>query len=197
MRLFAALELPPEPRTAAAAMIRELRRSGADVKWVAPENLHVTLKFLGETDPGRLGEIGAVLQAACSAAPALELALAGAGAFPGVGRPAVVWLGLAGQVEALAGLARALDDGLAGLGFPPETRRFQAHLTLGRARRGRGPNPPSRPLAQALAGLAGWRGPEFVARRVSLMESTLTPAGPIYRPRWAWDLGSGPVDLAD
>ncbi|MCA1989645.1 MAG: hypothetical protein LDL07_10960, partial [Desulfarculus sp.] len=89
------------------------------------------------------------------------------------------------------------DDGLAGLGFPPETRRFQAHLTLGRARRGRGPNPPSRPLAQALAGLAGWRGPEFVARRVCLMESTLTPAGPIYRPRWAWDLGSGPVDLAD
>ncbi len=164
MRLFAALELPPEPRTAAAAMIRELRRSGADVKWVAPENLHVTLKFLGETDPGRLGEIGAVLQAACSAAPALELALAGAGAFPGVGRPAVVWLGLAGQVEALAGLARALDDGLAGLGFPPETRRFQAHLTLGRARRGRGPNPPSRPPGPGpgrpgwLAG-AGVRGP--------------------------------------
>ncbi len=196
MRLFAALELPEEPRMAAAALIRELRRSGADVKWVAPENLHVTLKFLGETDPGRLGEITSVLAAACAAAPALDLALSGAGAFPGMSRPQVVWLGLAGQADALASLAQALDDGLAGLGFAPETRRFQAHLTLGRARRGRGPSAPSRPLAQALAGLAAWRGPGFSGRRVSLMESSLTPAGPIYRPRWAWDLGSGPADLA-
>ena len=193
MRLFVALELPEEPRRAAAEVIRQLRRSGADLKWVAPENLHLTLKFLGETDPGRWEAITTRLEAACAPRPPLALALSGAGAFPGVGRPQVVWLGLGGQVEGLQDLAASLEASLADLGFAPEARAFRPHLTLGRARRGRGLAAPSRPLALALAGLADWRGPEFVGQRVSLMESTLTPAGPIYRPRWAYDLGPGPA----
>ncbi|MFZ5585625.1 MAG: RNA 2',3'-cyclic phosphodiesterase [Thermodesulfobacteriota bacterium] len=194
MRLFVALELPEPAKAAAAGVMAELKRAGADLKWVDPANLHLTLKFLGETPPERLDEITVALQRALTGAPPLELGLAGAGAFPGLGRPQVVWLGVNGQADRLAALAAAIQTALAGLGFPPEGRAFQAHLTLARARRGRGkPGPPPRSLAQALAGLAGWRGPEFLAERVALMESTLTPAGPIYRPRWVYALGGGPL----
>lgn len=194
MRLFVALELPEPVKAAAAGVMAELKRAGADLKWVDPANLHLTLKFLGETPPERLDEIAAALQRALAGAPPLELGLAGAGAFPGLGRPQVVWLGVNGQGAELAVLAGAIETALAGLGFAPEGRAFQAHLTLARARRGRGrPGPPPRSLAQALAGLAGWRGPEFSAARVALLESTLTPAGPIYRPLWRYELGRGPL----
>jgi RNA 2',3'-cyclic 3'-phosphodiesterase len=187
MRCFVALELPAQARAAAAEVLGDLKRSGADVKWVRPENLHVTLKFLGEVADERAPDLGQALETACAGQPALALGLAGAGAFPSPQRPQVVWLGLAGQVAELAGLAARIDKGLVGLGFAPESRPFQAHVTLGRLRRGKGgrPSAPSAPLTRALvglAGLAGHAGPSFRAERVVLMKSTLTPQGSIYDP---------------
>jgi 2'-5' RNA ligase len=184
MRLFVALELPPEACRAAGEVARELKATGADVKWVRPESLHLTLKFLGEVDPARLPEVKEALRRACAGAPALELGLAGAGAFPGPQRPQVVWLGLEGQTRELGELAGRVEEALAELGFPPEKRAFKPHLTLGRLRRKkRGAKaPPAAPLGRALAGLAGWRGPGFTGGRVSLMQSTLTPSGAVYEP---------------
>ena len=191
---------PLAVKAAAAGVMAELRRSGADLKWVDPANLHLTLKFLGESPPERLAGITAALERVCAGAAPLALSAAGAGAFPGLARPQVVWLGLTGQVAELAALAGAIEAAMTGLGFPPEGRAFQAHLTLARARRGRGrgqpappPRAPAQGLAQALAGLAAWRGPEFSAARVALLESTLTPRGPLYRPRWRYALGRGPL----
>ncbi|MBI4797626.1 MAG: RNA 2',3'-cyclic phosphodiesterase [Desulfarculus sp.] len=188
MRLFVALELPPEVRQAAALVTAQLKKSGADVKWVASQNLHLTLKFLGEVPPEGLAGLKNALAQALAGQAALDLALEGCGAFPSPQRPQVVWLGLTGQVEALAGLAAAIEAACTSLGFAPEGRAFQAHLTLGRLRRGRGPSPSARPLAQALAGLSGYQGPEFLARQVALMESTLTPRGAIYKPLAVWEL---------
>jgi 2'-5' RNA ligase len=188
MRCFVGLELPAEVQAAAGEVLRELKRSGADLKWVRPENLHVTLKFLGEVEDGRTQEICQAIEAACAGQPALELSLAEAGAFPSPQRPQVVWLGLAGQVAELAGLAGRIDEALAGLSFAPEARPFKAHVTLGRLRRGKGgarSSASSAPLTRALVGLAsqaGHEGPSFVAQRVVLMKSTLTPQGSIYDP---------------
>ena len=185
MRCFVALELPPEVQEAAGGVLRDLQGSGADVKWVRPGNLHVTLKFLGEIKEGMVPALGQALGRACAGRPALELTLAGVGAFPDPRRPQVVWLGLTGDTAALAELAGALEQELAGLGFAPEARPFKAHVTLGRMRRGkRGsrPGPPSGPLTRDLLGLAGWQGPAFRAGRVVLMKSTLTPQGSVYDP---------------
>ncbi len=184
MRLFLALDLPPEARAAAAEVGRELKASGADVKWVPPQNLHVTLKFLGEAGEGLLEPITQGMQAACAGHRALELGLAGVGAFPGRGRPQVVWLGLSGALAELAELAAAMEERMEPLGFKPERRPFAAHLTLGRLRRGRRGGKPAPPAAmsRAIAALAGWRGPQFSGQRVVLMKSELTPAGARYQP---------------
>lgn len=190
MRLFVALELPPEVKQAAALVTAQLKQSGAEVKWVATANLHLTLKFLGEVAAEALAGIKAALQEALAGRGALELTLTGCGAFPSPQRPQVVWLGLTGQVEELASLATAIEAVCVPLGFAPEGRAFKPHLTVGRLRRGRGPARPSQALARVLAGLDDWQGPDFQARRVALMQSTLTPQGPIYQALAAWELAS-------
>ncbi|MEW5913664.1 MAG: RNA 2',3'-cyclic phosphodiesterase [Thermodesulfobacteriota bacterium] len=184
MRSFVALEMPAAVKEHAAQIVRRLKASGADVKWVPPDNLHLTLKFLGEVDPVRLPELIAALEGACAGRPALHLSVAGCGAFPKPSAPRVVWLGLEGQTAELAGLAAAMEEAMEPLGFEPEDRPFQAHLTLGRLRQGRrrAKTPPSAPLTRSLASLAGHTGPEFVAARVALMQSTLTPSGSVYDP---------------
>lgn len=195
MRLFVALELPPDVRQAAGELARELKRSGADVKWVKPETMHLTLKFLGEVPDKEVPAVTGALERALAGREGLELALEGCGAFPSPKRPQVVWLGVAGQVEELKDLARAVESELARLGFPPERRSFKAHLTLGRLRRGRrggggggGGGGGVVPLAREIAARAAYAGPAFRADWVALMKSTLTPAGPIYEPLAEFDL---------
>lgn len=184
MRLFVALELPPEVRQAAALVCRELKSSGADVKWVKPESMHLTLKFLGETPEDQVAEVKSALEEACAGKAALDLTIKGCGSFPGQKKPQVVWLGLDGQIDELRDLAGAIEARLELLGFPSERRSFKAHLTLGRMRRGprRGGNRAGSvaPLVRAIAANKDYQGPAFRADNVVLMKSTLTPAGPIY-----------------
>ncbi len=182
MRSFVALEIPAEPRRAAAEVTRELKAAGADVKWVAPDSLHLTLKFLGEISPEQVPPLTRALGRMLEGRGAMSLSLQGCGAFPTLKRPQVVWLGLAGEVAALVELAAGVEEALAPLGFAPERRRFKPHLTIGRLRRRRGKSRPSGPLTRAIAGLAAWSGPDFAADRVALMRSTLTPKGAIYDP---------------
>lgn len=182
MRSFIALEMPPEARNFAAGLIKELKPSGADVKWVEPVNLHLTLKFLGEVDPGATADIITALEGALAGRGAPGLSAVGCGAFPKARAPRVVWLGLDGQTEMVAQMARALETALEPLGFEPEKRAFKPHLTLGRVRRPRrgAKSPSTAPLSRALAALATIPGPWFKADRVVLMKSTLTSSGPIY-----------------
>lgn len=186
MRLFIALELPPEVRQAATQVVRELKSSGADVKWVKPESMHLTIKFLGETPDQQVADIRKALEEALAGKSALDLTIKECGSFPGAKKPQVVWLGLDGQIEQLRDLAGAIEARLELLGFPPERRSFKAHLTLGRLRRG-----PKRggkrggsvvPLLRAIAANKDYQGPAFRADHVVLMKSTLTPSGPIYEP---------------
>ncbi|MBU4565204.1 MAG: RNA 2',3'-cyclic phosphodiesterase [Desulfarculus sp.] len=182
MRSFIALEMPPEVKEFAAGLIKELKPSGADVKWVEPMNLHLTLKFLGEVDPSATADIITALEGALAGRSAPGLSAAGCGAFPNARSPKVVWLGLGGQTDLVAQMARAVETALEPLGFEAEKRAFKPHLTLGRVRRPRrGAGAPSTaPLSRALAALAAAAGPSFRADRVVLMKSTLTGSGPIY-----------------
>ena len=135
MRLFVALEIPSAVRDNLAALIGELRAADAlssknKVRWVRPENLHVTLKFMGNVDAGRLDAICAALGEGSSAG-IVELRFRGVGFFPNEKRPGVLWTGIAASAN-LAPLAAEIDAWLEKLRIARETREFAPHLTLAR-----------------------------------------------------------------
>ena len=139
-RLFVAVPLSEAARSAVAAVVervREAERVAAPedrpVRWVRVDGLHLTLRFLGATPEDRVEGLERAVDAAASAVSPFGVRIAGAGGFPGPNRPRALWLGIAEGGEALADLARRLDDGLAGEGWGRETRPFRAHLTLARA----------------------------------------------------------------
>lgn len=189
LRLFVALD-PPEPvRRRLAAMQADLRRAAGrhadEVRWVPPENAHLTLQFLGAVPEERLGALRGALAAAAGEARPLALELKGAGGFPSARRPRVLWAGVGGEVEALAGLAAEVGRRLAPLGFPPEDRLLSPHLTLGRAREGRG----APGLGGALAQVAGLEAAPWRADALVLYRSHLSPAGALYEAIDRFPLG--------
>jgi 2'-5' RNA ligase len=179
-RLFVALDPPDPVRRRLAALQAELRRASGraadEVRWVAPENVHLTVQFLGAVPEERVAGIEAALRAAAADARPLALEVKGAGGFPNARRPRVLWAGLAGDLAPLAALAADVGRRLAPLGFPPEERPFSPHLTLGRAREGRG----APGLAGALAHAAQAEGAPWRATELLLFESHLSPKGPRY-----------------
>ncbi len=180
LRLFVALEPPGLVRRRLATIQSELKRAAgryaAEVKWVDPENIHLTLQFLGAVPEERTGDVKRALDEAAAAASPLALEVKGAGGFPNARRPRVLWAGIAGDLAPLAALAAGLGGRLAPLGFPPEDRPFSAHLTLGRAR-----DPHGVPgLAPALGGASNGPGAPWRAHEVILFQSHLSPKGPRY-----------------
>jgi len=179
-RLFVALEPPEAVRRRVAALAVELRRAAGraaeDVRWVPPENVHLTLQFLGAVPQERVADVEAAVRAAAGQVRPLSLEVRGAGGFPNARRPRVLWAGLEGDTAPLAELVRDLGRRLAPLGFPPEERPFSAHLTLGRARDTRGAPGLAGALAHAAeAAPTPWRAAEIV-----IVESHLSPRGPRY-----------------
>lgn len=135
MRLFVALEIPAAVRENLAGLIEELRAADASssknkVGWVRPENLHVTLKFIGNVDAGKLDSIRTAL-AEVRSESGVELRFRGLGFFPNEKRPRVLWAGIEASRN-LAPLANAIDARMEKLGVPHETREFAPHLTLAR-----------------------------------------------------------------
>jgi 2'-5' RNA ligase len=175
MRLFIAVELAEAIRERLSAAQERLRRSGASVKWVKPELMHLTLKFLGEVEEPAIAGIEGAIAAAAEGVGPFDLTVAGLGAFPERGAPRVLWAGMRDN-GSLALLNRKLEEGLAVLGFPPEGRPFSPHLTIGRVNEPRG--------AGALRGvLDRQQAADFGSCRVEeivLMLSVLSPAGPTY-----------------
>ncbi|HEY3215868.1 MAG TPA: RNA 2',3'-cyclic phosphodiesterase [Candidatus Eisenbacteria bacterium] len=177
MRLFLAVFPPAEVQSVAAQVIERLRRPHDLVSWVKRENLHFTLRFLGE-----LGESGAgrAAEAAIGAAAdhrAFEVALGVPGAFPSAKRARVLWLGLVHGAEPLVALARSVEQALVRRGFDRADRSFTAHLTLGRVR------DREQDWSERLTGPAPEPTARFIVERVVVVESTLSPKGSIYRVR--------------
>jgi RNA 2',3'-cyclic 3'-phosphodiesterase len=191
MRLFLGVFPPADVQRAAHACIEALRRPGDGVSWVKPDNLHYTLRFLGE-----LGEDGARRAAeaateAASNAKEFTAALGGPGAFPDPRRARVIWIGMSEGGEALVSLARDLDRALAKRGFGKADKPFTAHLTLGRVRE------PGRDWTEALAGpRPADPAARFTVDRICVVESRLDPRGSIYTVRARAALAAGPPPAA-
>jgi 2'-5' RNA ligase len=181
LRLFVACELPQPARDALALMQNDLRAKGAaPLRWVRPEGIHLTLKFLGSVPPSQLEPIKSALAAAIDAPFALSLRLDAVGSFGGRQRLRVVWVGMEGDVEELARLAGKVDKALEPMGFPREKRAYSAHLTLARV-----PDHATVDERLRLASLLdSYRPPPLPSievSAVSLMQSFLEPTGARYQ----------------
>ncbi len=181
IRLFIAIELPDAVQEALASLQKSLQAFDRNhaVRWTAIDSIHLTLKFLGETNVSRQAAIQSALHEAVAGHEPFDLDVVGAGCFPDVHKPRVVWAGLGGELPALHALRDAVERTVAPLGYPTEDRPFSPHLTLGRARQDA-----SRAALSALGEqvqkveariLATWP-----VEGVNLMRSDLKPAGAVY-----------------
>jgi RNA 2',3'-cyclic 3'-phosphodiesterase len=187
MRTFVALPVAAAEARRSLEQVRDrLRSTRADVKWVEPENYHVTARFLGDIDEAILDQVKAAVRAAAEVIEPLEAQLLGVGAFPDARKPQVIWAGLREEDRTpLSVLVKALSDGLAEAGIAPEKKPFHAHVTLGRARRG-GAGGTLRDEIHKMSALYIAR---FPINTITLYESRLTPTGAVYSPLLETPLG--------
>ena len=175
-RAFVAIDLPDSVRSSLAAAQQKFKSYGFRVKWVRPQSIHLTLKFLGNIDVAQTDAVvGAMTQAAKGCA-ALALAPSGMGVFPNARRARVIWVGIGGQLDQLKNLQRALEAQLADLGFPRESRPFKGHLTLGRVK---GKIAAHR-LQAALDDLGNFEAGSFEVNQIILFKSQLQSSGAVY-----------------
>lgn len=179
IRTFVAVEIEPAVRQRAAKAIERLKGTGADVTWVSPQNMHLTLKFLGEVKSHETAEICQAVEDAVEGVEPFELEIRGAGAFPRTDRPGTIWLGGGEGEKEVAALAGKIDDALDELGFRRETRGHKVHLTLGRVRRG---GPGVEALGQLLPELADFEAGRTSIHEVVVFSSRLERTGPVYEP---------------
>ncbi|MDZ7302813.1 MAG: RNA 2',3'-cyclic phosphodiesterase [candidate division KSB1 bacterium] len=183
LRTFIALDMPTEIKTALAKYTQPLRAMRGRVSWVKTENLHLTLKFLGDTPAARVDEIAAALQEIAAMAAPFSTVVSGSGVFPNDEHPRVLWVGVNETTGALQKLVKAIDERMQQFGFAREKRAFTAHLTIGRAKDTRIPEIvralKERPFAAMPA--------QF--NEVIFMKSELHPLGSIYTPLCKLTLG--------
>jgi 2'-5' RNA ligase len=175
VRLFVAADLPAALRGALASVQEEMAAASLPVRWVPPEGIHLTLKFLGEVGEERLPEIRAALRGAGEEIAPFALEAAGASVFPARGAPRLIWVEVRGDLDAARGLAASIDAALARLGLPRETREFRPHLTLGRVK-GPGRGDWRSILERAAPRASG----VFQVNQHTLFASRLGPGGAIY-----------------
>lgn len=179
VRLFVACEVPEETRQAITEVIEVLRaRSGTAVRWIRPEGIHVTLKFLGEVPVKQLPAIKLAVQEAVLVSSPFELEFSNIGTFGGREGLRIMWVGIAGDVLRLEKLVRDVNAALGVVGFEAERRPFRPHLTLGRVR----DEIPTRQRAEIEVAVGKMEVPPATWRtnQVSLMRSRLTAAGAQY-----------------
>lgn len=178
MRLFIALPLPHHVERFLESLIADFRsrtRPGA-VSWVSPGNIHITLRFLGETDPKLLPDVRRVVSVAAETSRAEQITCNRVGAFPSLRKPNVLWIGSSEVPESLRSLAQKIESDVQHLGFDKEAKPFKPHLTLGRVRQ-----------PHLLGSLPDYMttyslSPQTILLdRVVLFQSTLTPQGAIYK----------------
>ena len=176
MRLFIAVEISEEIKAELVKIVDKLKEAKAEVKWVRPEGMHLTLKFLGEVGEERKEIVGNILEKVSIARP-FTVTFQGLGVFPNLNNPRVVWVGIEKGREELKKINGELEKLLAEAGFPKEEREYESHLTLGRVKSGYN--------KAALAKKLSAEGPLTLAplkvEKIILMESILKREGAEYR----------------
>jgi len=192
IRTFIAIELDEAWKAALNEVQAQLKESKVSRigRWVAPDSIHLTLKFLGNVPGDRIEEIKQAMSRACRPFAPFRISLAAPGCFPDARRPRVVWIGIGGDLEPLMQLQRSVDSELNSLGFAAEKRGFQPHLTLARIRDNARPHEREEMgkwISRAKVDVSA----SMMVQEVSLMRSDLQPAGAIYTCLAAILLGEG------
>lgn len=179
LRTFVAVDIDAAVETQVSRLIKRLQNTSAKVKWVDPQHLHYTLKFLGEIHLRDVPEICSTIEKAVRPLESFRAVAAGAGAFPDPERPRTVWLGITDGQEEFVSLHDVVEDALDKLGFRREHRRFRPHLTLGRVRQSpTGIEELGKLVQQHRDFVAG----ELYVGEVKIFSSVLTKDGPHYTP---------------
>jgi 2'-5' RNA ligase len=192
LRTFIAIELDQELRDKLRAL--QVRLNGQvhprSVRWVRPEGIHLTLKFLGDTPLDRIEGVKEALSRAAAGARPFTFSVGGLGCFPNARRPRVVWVGLQEVTGILFQLKRAVEEEVAPLGFPAEKRPFHPHLTLGRVNR-RATKSEGREIGEIVATSAIGTVDEMTVSAVTYIQSELLPSGAVYTNLHEAHLGKG------
>lgn len=178
LRTFIAINVPPAVLDTIARIQNRFKSLGLHASWVKPGNIHLTLKFLGDTDPDRIPGIQITLTETLASLARFQLSLDSAGVFPDTNNPRVLWLGLKDREGALETLQTGIEKALEQIGFPREQRPFSPHVTLARIKSPKG----KKELKSELDALnrQGITPHPFDVGEIQLYESQLTPKGSIY-----------------
>ena len=176
MRAFIAIEIPHSLQEKMGSLQKELKKSGADVRWTKPEGVHLTLKFLGEINQEKVKKLIAKLKDDIPSFDPLKICLKGLGGFPNLNRPRVLWLGVEPAGQGLKQLQKEIEKSLQPLGFPQEGRDFKPHLTLGRVKSFQGQTA----LIRMVKDKENIELGEFTTDCYYLFQSILKPSGAEY-----------------
>jgi 2'-5' RNA ligase len=177
IRSFICIVLPEELKAKIAELQSGLKREPVSVSWTKPENVHLTLKFLGDVEETRLEQVKEAISQTAQAHARFELIAHSCGVFPNEKNPRVLWVGLKDESGVLSPLVAEIEERLSRIGFAKEDRPFRVHLTIGRVR--------SRGNAQELARkliASDFPAHRFPVERIVLMRSDLKPTGAVYTP---------------
>lgn len=185
IRLFIAWPLATTVEQELGGIIEQLKKQGGRVSWVAQNNIHLTARFLGDTDEKQLPELKLLIDRVASHSSTTQLTLDKIGAFPDLKRPRVIWAGSAGDTSPLRSIVDELERGVREIGFAPETKSFKPHLTLGRVKDPSGIDALMRAVEQVRVNAI-----PVVFDRIVLFKSTLTPLGAVYEKLHERKLGA-------
>jgi 2'-5' RNA ligase len=179
VRAFIAITLAPAQMAHLQELQRELRSrlTGHGIRWVRPDQLHLTLRFLGNVDRERLADLSVALHQACAGAAPFPLAFEGVGCFPDTGQPRVIWAGLRGELDSLQRIQARVRQGTQSFGDHQEERAFRPHLTIGRVEKG---GRESREVRRQIESVRASTLEPWTVRQIHLIQSQLTSAGPRY-----------------
>ena len=182
LRTFLAIDLPSALHSAIGQNLRPVKRELPGLSWSKTENLHVNLKFFGETTESQADQIRHAVEPAISHISSFDLELKGFGVFPDDRSPRVLWIGLGGDIDSLGTLAESIGHAVVPLGFPRENRPFRPHLTVARVKKDH------RAVGRTLGTLKVFTDPflcgQLFVDRVTLFKSDLRQTGPIYTKLW-------------
>jgi 2'-5' RNA ligase len=183
VRSFIALELSDEARVELARIEEALKKSDANVKWVKPESVHLTLKFLGYIDEEKIAPISEKIEKIASGISPFDIALSGIGVFPSWRQARVIWVGIEEGAENVKTLAGQVEEAMAREGFEKEERSFRSHLTLGRVR-----SPKNKEKLEKEALSIEVKPAKSHISKIILFKSDLSQKGAVYTPLFTADL---------